>query len=139
MSREFRKLADEYAGRVYTFALYSLRRREDAEDVTQEVLIRLWRHRDTIAAEHTGAWVMRVARNLAALFHPLLSPNVGGVLRITQQELGYLVGLSRQRVNEALALMQDQGSVRVEYGGLRVLDLESLRRGIPPRRQPPAV
>jgi CRP-like cAMP-binding protein len=37
---------------------------------------------------------LRVARNLAALFHPLLSPNVGEMLRITQQELAYLVGLS---------------------------------------------
>ena len=44
----------------------------------------------------------RVARSLAALFHPVLYPGVGSLLRITQQELGYLVGLSRQRVNEAL-------------------------------------
>ncbi len=72
---------------------------------------------------------LRVARNLAALFHPLLSPNVGGVLRITQQELAYLVGLSRQRVNEALRALQDKGWIRIEYGGLRVLDLTALRSG----------
>jgi len=72
---------------------------------------------------------LRVARNLAALFHPLLSPNVGGVLRITQQELAYLVGLSRQRVNEALSTLSDKGWIRVEYGGLRVLDLQALRSG----------
>ena len=52
---------------------------------------------------------LRVARNLAALFHPLLSPNVGGVLRITQQELAYLVGLSRQRTNEALTTLAAKG------------------------------
>ncbi len=73
---------------------------------------------------------LRVARNLAALFHPLLSPNVGGVLRITQQELAYLVGLSRQRVNEALRALQDKGWIRIEYGGLRVLDLAALRSGV---------
>jgi CRP/FNR family cyclic AMP-dependent transcriptional regulator len=70
---------------------------------------------------------LRVARNLAALFNPLLYPGVGEVLRITQQELAYLVGLSRQRVNEALATLQRAGLVRTEYGGLRVLDLERLR------------
>ena len=32
----------------------------------------------------------RVARSLGALFHPVLYPGVGGLLRITQQELGYL-------------------------------------------------
>ena len=72
---------------------------------------------------------LRVARNLAALFNPVLYPGVGEVLRITQQELAYLVGLSRQRVNEALAVLQDQGAIRVEYGGLRVLDLQALRVG----------
>lgn len=72
---------------------------------------------------------LRVARNLAALFHPLLSPNVGGVLRITQQELAYLVGLSRQRVNEALTTLSAKGWIRVEYGGVRVIDLTALRSG----------
>jgi CRP/FNR family transcriptional regulator, cyclic AMP receptor protein len=72
---------------------------------------------------------LRVARHLAGLFHPLLSPNVGGILRITQQELAYLVGLSRQRVNEALSCLAARGWIRVEYGGLRVLDLDALRSG----------
>jgi CRP/FNR family cyclic AMP-dependent transcriptional regulator len=69
----------------------------------------------------------RVARSLAALFHPILYPSVGSLLRITQQELGYLVGLSRQRVNEALSRLEESGAIRVEYGGVRVLDLERLR------------
>jgi RNA polymerase sigma factor (sigma-70 family) len=64
MARDFRDLAEEYAGRIYTFARYSLRHREDAEDVTQEVLIRLWRHWDSIDPAATSTWVMRVARNL---------------------------------------------------------------------------
>ena len=69
----------------------------------------------------------RVARSLAALFHPILYPGVGSLLRITQQELGYLVGLSRQRVNEALRRLDENSAIRVEYGGVRVLDLERLR------------
>jgi CRP/FNR family cyclic AMP-dependent transcriptional regulator len=70
---------------------------------------------------------LRVARNLAALFNPVLFPGVGQILRITQQELAYLVGLSRQRVNEALHTLEQLGVIRVEYGGLRVLDLARLR------------
>jgi CRP/FNR family transcriptional regulator, cyclic AMP receptor protein len=70
----------------------------------------------------------RVARNLAALFHPVLYPGVGERLHITQQELGYLVGLGRQRVNRALTALHRAGVIRVEYGGVRVLDLEGLRR-----------
>jgi CRP/FNR family cyclic AMP-dependent transcriptional regulator len=70
---------------------------------------------------------LRVARNLAALFHPQLYPGVGSLLRITQQELGYLVGLSRQRVNQALNNLALHRLISIEYGGLRVLDLPALR------------
>ena len=73
---------------------------------------------------------VRVARSLAALFNPVLYPGVGEVLRITQQELAYLIGLSRQRVNEALTTLAAQGAIRVEYGGLRVLNLAALRSQI---------
>lgn len=72
----------------------------------------------------------KVARGLAALFHPVLYPGVGEVLRITQQELAYLVGLSRQRVNVALQTLQARGLIRIEYGGVRVLDLAGLRRAV---------
>jgi CRP/FNR family transcriptional regulator, cyclic AMP receptor protein len=73
---------------------------------------------------------LRVARSLAALFNPILFPGVGDVLRITQQELAYLVGLSRQRVNEALSALEAQRTIRVEYGGVRILDLAALRSSI---------
>jgi CRP-like cAMP-binding protein len=69
---------------------------------------------------------VRVALSLASLFNPVLYPGVGETLRITQQELAYLVGLSRQRVNEALNVLQARGSIRIEYGGVRVLKLETL-------------
>ena len=70
---------------------------------------------------------IRVARSLAALFNPVLYPGLGEVLRITQQELAYLVGLSRQRVNEALTTLATHEAIRVEYGGLRVTNLQALR------------
>ncbi len=73
----------------------------------------------------------RVARSLGALFHPVLYPGVGELLRITQQELGYLVGLSRQRVNEALHALQASGLIRIEYGGVRVIDLQGLQGARP--------
>ena len=72
----------------------------------------------------------RVAASLASLFNPVLYPRTSDVIRITQQELAYLVGLSRQRVNEALNALEEKKLVRVEYGGLRVLDLPALRAGV---------
>ena len=79
--------------------------------------------------DRMGSPDLRVARNLAAMFEPKLYPGVAELLRITQQELAYLVGLSRQRVNEALKTLSAYGWIRVEYGGLRVLNLDALRYG----------
>lgn len=72
----------------------------------------------------------RVAAGLASLFNPVLYPRTSDVLRITQQELANLVGLSRQRTNEALNTLQTRGLVRVEYGGLKVLNLAALRSSV---------
>ena len=68
----------------------------------------------------------RVARTLAGLLNPTLYPQIGNTLTITQQELAYLVGLSRQRVNVALKALEAQGTIRLEYGGLVVPDLRKL-------------
>ena len=70
----------------------------------------------------------RIARGLAALFNPVLYPDTNRLLQISQEELGYLAGVSRQRANQALKVLEDAGLVRSEYGGINVLDLEGLRR-----------
>jgi len=70
----------------------------------------------------------RVARCLAALFNPYLYPGFGPQLQISQEELGNLSGVSRQRANQALQVLEKAGLLRVEYGGITVLDLEGLGR-----------
>jgi CRP-like cAMP-binding protein len=69
----------------------------------------------------------RVARSLAAMFNPYLYPGIGPQLQISQEEIGYLAGLSRQRANQALKTLEKAGLLRVEYGSITVLDLEGLR------------
>lgn len=50
------------------------------------------------------------------------------LLRLSQQALGELVGLTRKSVNGFLGEFQAAGLVRLGYGELEVLDLEGLRR-----------
>jgi CRP-like cAMP-binding protein len=70
----------------------------------------------------------RVARAVAALFHPVLQPGVELCISISQEEIGYLAGVSRQRVNRALQTLEQAGFLATQYGGLTVLDLDALRR-----------
>jgi len=69
----------------------------------------------------------RVARSLAALFNPVLYPDQAAEIQISQEEVGYLSGVSRQRVNRALQVLEKAGLLRVEYGRIRILDLDGLR------------
>jgi len=69
----------------------------------------------------------RVARAVAALFHPVLQPGIEARIAISQEEIGYLAGVSRQRVNKSLRLLEADGFLTTQYGGVTVLDLEGLR------------
>ncbi|HET7262916.1 MAG TPA: Crp/Fnr family transcriptional regulator [Casimicrobiaceae bacterium] len=69
----------------------------------------------------------RLARSLAGLFNPVLYPRVGNSLPVSQGELGQIVGLSRQRVNRSLKVLEQAGLLRIDYGGVTVLDLPGLR------------
>ena len=70
----------------------------------------------------------RVARCVAELFNPILYPGQGRKLEVSQEEIGYLVGISRQRVNQSLHVLQQASLLRVDYGAVEISDLEGLRR-----------
>ena len=70
----------------------------------------------------------RVARCLAALFNAHLYPGADTLLQISQEEIGYLSGASRQRANQALQVLEKEGLLKVDYGGIQILDIEGLRR-----------
>jgi CRP/FNR family transcriptional regulator, cyclic AMP receptor protein len=59
----------------------------------------------------------RVASSIAALFNPVLYARMTDVLRISQQELANIMGLSHQRVNEGLSVLKARNLVRLAYGG----------------------
>lgn len=69
----------------------------------------------------------RVARSLAALFNPVLYPEQAIEVQLSQEEVGYLSGVSRQRVNRALQVLEKAGLLEIEYGRIRILDLDGLR------------
>jgi hypothetical protein len=61
------------------------------------------------------------------MFNPTLYPSDDTTVQISQEELSYLAGVSRQRVNLALKVLEQARLVKVDYGVLTILDLEGLR------------
>jgi len=89
---------------------------------------RLAQYISIIEAERLEVAETRVARCLAWLFNPVLYPGAGSRLDLSQQEIGYLAGVPRQRVNQALKLMSEAGLISVHYGAIEVLNLPALER-----------
>ncbi len=69
----------------------------------------------------------RVAQCLASLFNPQLYPGTDSYLHISQEEIGHLSGLSRQRVNHALRVLQEAELLRIEHIGITIHDLQGLK------------
>jgi CRP/FNR family cyclic AMP-dependent transcriptional regulator len=68
----------------------------------------------------------RVAQSLVQMLNPDLYPDTGLTLEISQEELGLLAGVSRQRVNQALQVLEEQGLLRRRYNEISVVDLARL-------------
>lgn len=82
----------------------------------------------------------QVAICLAELFNPTLCSGASDAVRISQEEIARLCGLSRQIANRALHELQAAGLVRIQYGAIHVLDVPALHafgRGAEPRRNAP--
>ena len=54
--RHFERIVRTHQDRVFSFAVYLLGDRTEAADVTLEVLIRLWRHREALDEDRLLAW-----------------------------------------------------------------------------------
>ena len=68
----------------------------------------------------------QVAVCVAELFNPTLCSATSDALRLSQEEIARLCGLSRQIANRALHELQTAGFVRMQYGTIHVLDVEGL-------------
>ncbi|RXK60685.1 RNA polymerase sigma-70 factor [Lacibacter luteus] len=62
--KAFRLLFSQYRDAVYGFALHITHSAAHAEDITQDVFLKLWLHREKFAeVENTEAWIITITRN----------------------------------------------------------------------------
>ena len=63
MKFKFRGLVNRHQDQVYSLALYLLRDKAEAEDVSQETYIKLWQHIAGIEEDRAKSWLLKVTRN----------------------------------------------------------------------------
>jgi RNA polymerase sigma-70 factor (ECF subfamily) len=60
---EFQVLSERHCDEIHRYALGLLGNQSDAEDATQEVLLRLWNHLPRLNLFNIRAWLFRTTRN----------------------------------------------------------------------------
>jgi hypothetical protein len=70
----------------------------------------------------------RVAKIIAGLFNQHLYPGQSTALKLSQEEVGFLTGLSRQRTNMALKKLESLDYIKINYGEIEVTNLEMLKK-----------
>jgi RNA polymerase sigma-70 factor (ECF subfamily) len=61
----YKALVNRYKNKIFSYALYMVKNRMDAEDISQEVLIRLWNNMGKFNLPAAGSWIMRTTHNLS--------------------------------------------------------------------------
>jgi RNA polymerase sigma-70 factor, ECF subfamily len=57
-------LVNKYKNRIYSYAFYMMRNRMDADDITQEVFIRIWKNMGVFSMSSAKSWIMKTTHNL---------------------------------------------------------------------------
>lgn len=77
--------------------------------------------------DRMGNAEQRVARSILSLLDPVLYPGTGPLLQLSQEEVGYLAGLSRQVVNGTLKKLEKKGLVEIQFRQISIVDMPALR------------
>ncbi|WZB63386.1 Crp/Fnr family transcriptional regulator [Achromobacter xylosoxidans] len=97
---------------------------------TQALMMHLAQRVDWLMASYSGNVLLdvdtMVARAVAAQLAAESHSGTNGRLKISQEEIASLCGVSRQRCNAALTRLARDGVLQTRYGGLTILDSEAL-------------
>ena len=63
-SLKFEILIKQHKNNIYNYALYMMKNRMDADDITQEVFIKIWNNINNFNIKAAKSWIMRTTHNL---------------------------------------------------------------------------
>jgi len=122
-------LVQQYKNRIYNYSLYLLKNRMDADDITQEVLIRIWKNIGNFKTLSAKSWIMKTTHNLCIDFirknknefekNPLSIEDVSNFLESKNEQNPTIIlenKLTDERIKKAIKkLKENQKSVFVLY------------------------
>jgi len=100
-SSKFDYLIEQNKNKIFNYSLYMMHNQMDAEDITQEVMIRIWQNINKFNFLAARAWIMRTTHNLCIDY---LRRNKNQY----QRELSFDDNLSERIEDKRNAVMPDE-------------------------------
>lgn len=131
----FEKAVLEHKDRVHSYAFWMLRDRDEARDISQEALVRLWQHRDRVPDEAIRSWLLRTTHHLCvdrlrrkAVRHGPPLEDVSPRLRDGNPgpDSAALAGETGRRIGEALRALSDRDRAIVLMRELQGMPYEEI-------------
>jgi len=86
-------LIQQYKNNIYGYSFYMLKNRMDADDVTQEVFIKIWNNINNFKITSAKTWIMRTTHNLCIDYLRKRKISVGKMYSIDDEFIENLAGV----------------------------------------------
>lgn len=122
-------LVQQYKNRIYSYSIYMLKNRMDADDITQEVLIKIWKNINKFNILAAKTWIMKTTHNLCIDYlrkrssdlakNPYSVDDISEFVESKEEENPMLImenKFAENKIKEAIKLLsENQRSVFVLY------------------------
>lgn len=142
-SLKYKYLIQQYKNRIYNYANYMLKNRMDADDVTQEVFIKIWKNIDNFNFSSSASWIMKTTHNLCIDYLRRRSANMrreinidGSITerlpdndRMSDPEIEVRKNMLKRKISNAIEMLPEQLKsvfIMYEMQGLRYREISEI-------------
>ena len=122
-------LVQQYKNRIYNYSIFMLKNRMDADDITQEVLIKTWKNINKFNILAAKTWIMKTTHNLCIDYlrkrkvelnnNPYSVDDISEFVENREEESPMLISenkFTEKKIKEAIDLLtEDQKSIFILY------------------------
>ena len=118
-SLKFEILVKQHKNNIFNYALYMMKNRLDADDITQEVFIKIWNNINSFNIKAAKSWIMKTTHNLCIDYLRKRQTaikrevdidgkiNISGVGTLTDTEVRVRKSLLKNRIREGIETLPD--------------------------------
>ncbi|PJA98754.1 MAG: hypothetical protein CO128_05700 [Ignavibacteriales bacterium CG_4_9_14_3_um_filter_30_11] len=116
---KYKSLIKQLKNKIFSYALFMVNNRMDAEDITQEVFIKLWNNFENINLKKAKSWLLSSTHNLSIDYIRKRKNIMSDTMKINENktskdpnimvdpEISYKRNLLKERINNSIKKLPD--------------------------------